>query len=227
MKKTIHALSFLIMSALLFACNGDKVTDSISKIRFINASSVSGDMNVYIDYKKVFANDIQYLNYSLFSSHISTTHFIQIKTAAGNLIADTSLMMLQGKNYSVFLYDSMNSVHMKILDENFSTPKGSYCKLRFLHLSNNAAITDIRQGNDTAVLFRNYSNGQSSEYTIYSIDSLTFNASAVGSLTPYYTQPGYVKLKAGYFYTMYLKGNIGSTAIDSLGFFVIENNGTY
>jgi hypothetical protein len=116
---------------------------------------------------------------------------------------------------------------MKILDEDFSTPKGSYCKLRFLHLSNNATASDIRQGNDTAVLFRNYSNGQSSEYSIFSIDSLKFNASANGTLTPYYTQPGYVKLKAGYFYTMYLKGNIGSTAIDSLGFFVIENNGTY
>ncbi len=216
-----------MIAALLFACKGHNVKDSISKIRFINASSISGDINVYIDYKKVFATDIQYLNYSLFSSHISTTHLIQIKTSAGNLIADTSLMMVQGNNYSVFLYDSANSVNIKLLDEDFSAPKGSFCKLRFLHLSNNAPATDIRQGNDTTVLFRNYSNGQYSDYNIYSIDSLTFNASNTGSSTSYYTQPGYVKFKSGYFYTMYLKGNIGSTAIDSLGFFVIENNGTY
>ncbi len=227
MKKIVHAFSLYAIIVCLFACNGNEVKETISKIRFINASSVAGDINVFIDYKKAFATDIQYLNYSLFSSHISTTHVIQIKTAGGSVIKEISLDMLNGKNYTAIVYDSSNFVNVKLLDEDFSTPKGSYCKLRFLHLSNNAPATDITQGSDTAVLFRNYSNGDYSEYNLYGIDSLAFNACNTGSSIPYHVQLRHVKFKAGYFYTMYLKGNMGSTGIDSLGFAVIENNGTY
>lgn len=66
--------------------------------------------------------------------------------------------------------------------------------------------------------------GDYSEYNLYGIDSLAFNACNTGSSIPYHVQLRHVKFKAGYFYTMYLKGNMGST-IDSLGFAVIENNG--
>ncbi len=227
MKKIVYSSLLLFIAISLFSCAGNEVKETTSKIRFINASSVSGDINVFIDYKKVFATDIQYLNYSLFSEHISTTHALQIKTAGGSMIKDTAIDMMQYKTYTVIVYDSMNATHVKILEEDFTTAKGSYCKLRFLHLSNNAPATDITQGTDTSVLFRNYSNGNYSDYNLFGIDSVYFNACISGTSAPYYSQPRYVKFKAGNFYTMYLKGNTTSTGIDSLGFFVIEDNGNY
>ncbi len=226
MKKLFYAIPIFI-SLVLFACNGNEVKDSISKIRFINASSISGDINVFIDYNKVFATDIVYLSFSLFTEHIATTHTIQIKTASGNLIKEMALDMVENKTYSIFVYDSMNTTRVKLIEENFSVAQGSYCKLRFLHLSNNAPATDVTQGTDTSILFSNYSNGDLSDYTIFPIDSVYFNAHNTGIASPYYTQPRYNKFKAGNFYTMCLKGNQGSTGIDSLGFFIIENNATY
>jgi len=164
MKKNLYASIFLAISIFLFSCEGNDVKETSSKIRFINASSVAGDINVFIDYKKVFATDIQYLNYSLFSKHIATTHVIQVKTAGGSTLLDTSMNFILGKTYTGILYDSMNTIKSMIYEEDFTTPKGSYCKLRFLHLSNNSPATDISVGADTSVLFRDYVNGQSSEY---------------------------------------------------------------
>lgn len=223
----MYVVSFLIISIFLVSCEGRTVKENTAKIRFINASYNTGDINVWIDYKKVFTTDIQPLNYSLFSEHINTTHYMQIKNAGGTLIRDTALSMVQGARYTGILYDSMNQVHFKLIEEDFSTPQGSYCKMRFLHLSNNAPATDIRAGSDSTVLFSNYSNGDISEYQVMNIDSKRFNAADHGNLTPYYTQGNDVQFKAGAFYTMYLKGNIGSSSNDSIGFFVIENNGDY
>lgn len=223
----MYAVSFLIISIFLFACEGRTVKENTAKIRFINASYNTGDINVWIDYKKVFATDIQPLNYSLFSEHINTVHYMQIKNAAGTMIIDTSMNMIQGVRYTCVLYDSMNQLQFKIVEEDFSTPQGSYCKMRFLHLSNNAPATDIRAGSDTTVLFNNFSNGDISNYQLLNLDAKRFNASIHGSTTPYYFQGADVQFKAGAFYTMYLKGNIGSASNDSIGFFVIENNGDY
>ena len=227
MKKIVYSSILLAISIFLFSCDGNDVKETTSRIRFINASYNSGDINVFIDYKKVFATDIQYLNYSLFSRHIATTHVIQVKTAAGNMLLDTAMDFVLGKAYSGILYDSMNTVKSMIYEEDLTTPKGSFCKLRFLHLSNNAPATDVSVGTDTSVLFRNYINGQSSEYMIYGIDSVYFNANYAGTYIPYYTQPSFVKFKAGNFYTMFLKGNTGSVGLDSVGFAVIENNWNY
>ena len=193
----------------------------------MNASSLAGDINVAMDYKLMYASNIQYLNYSLFSEHISTRHILQVKNATGTILVDTALNMDYNKSYTAFLYDSSGTIRYKLIEENFVKAVGSYCKLRFLHLSNNAPATDVTAGTDTSILFKNYKNGDMSEYTLFGIDSMYFNARPAGSTTPYYVQPLYLKFKPGYFYTLYLKGNVGSLAIDSLGFFMVENSGNY
>jgi hypothetical protein len=99
--------------------------------------------------------------------------------------------------------------------------------MRFLHLSNNAPATDITDGNDTTVIFRNYRNGDQSDYILYGLDSIKFNAHYTGDPIPYNSQRVKFQPKAGNFYTVYLSGNIGSTAVDSIRISVIENNGNY
>lgn len=226
MKISIYSLALLGLF-FLSACEGRKVSEMTSKIRFINASSISGDINVYIDYKKMYATDIQYLNYSKFSDHISQVHVIELKTAAGSLIVDTSLDMKYNKVYTGALYDQSGQVKFMLYEEDMTTPVGSFCKMRFLHFSNNAPAVDITAENDTTVLFRNYKNGDRSEYVYFGIDSVHLQAHDTGNPVPFYKQYWGFKPKAGNFYTVYLKGNIGSTGIDSLGFGIVENNGNY
>ncbi|MBK7763877.1 MAG: DUF4397 domain-containing protein [Bacteroidetes bacterium] len=227
MKLTSYGLLFMMGILSLSACTGRKISDLKSKFRMINASSNTGDINVAMDYQNMYATNIQYLNYSLFSEHISTRHVLQIKNASGSIIVDTALTMEPNKTYTGFLYDSSNQVRYKLLEEKFEAPVGSFCKLRFLNLSNNAPASDIIPGTDTLPLFTNFENGDYSDYTLFSSDSMYFNAATTGSIIPYYTQGVYVKFKPGYFYTMYLKGNVGSVLTDSLGFFVVENSGNY
>lgn len=227
MKMNRYYLILVATIVLLSACTGRKISDLKSKFRMINASANTGDINVAMDYQNMYATNIQYLNYSLFSEHISTRHILQIKNASGSIIVDTALTMEPNKTYTGFLYDSSNQVRYKLLEEKFEAPVGSFCKVKFLHLSNNAPATDIIPGTDTIPLFSNFKNGDYSEYTLFNSDSMYFNAAPTGSMIPYYTQPIYVKFKPGYFYTMYLKGNVGSVLTDSLGFFVVENSGNY
>ncbi len=226
--KKIYQLAFsMSVLGLLAACHGHDVKEYKSKFRMINASAISGDINVAMDYKNMYASDIQYLNYSLFSEHISTRHILQVRSASGSVIIDTAITMQPNKTYSAFLYDSANTVRYKVLEENFVKAVGSFCKLRFMHLSNTAPLSDIKIGNDTNALFLNYANGMNSEYTLFNTDSTFFNAFLAGGSVPYYTQSSYQYFKPGYFYTVYLKGSVGSTGLDSLGFFMIENSSNY
>ena len=228
MKKiNLTFIPLLLFIQLLLSCEGNKVSDQTARMRCINASSTAGDINVFVDYKKLYATDIQYLNYSLFSQHIVGLHNLQFKSASGSLLLDTAIQFAWGQAYSAFIYDSVGQIKLQWLTEDFNRAQGSYCKLRFLHLSNNAPFTDITAGTDTSVLFRKFRNGQRSDYQLFGLDSVTFNANYSGTTSSFYSQSMYQKFKAGYFYTLYLKGNIGSTGIDSVGFFMIENNGSY
>lgn len=227
MKQLFNFSFVLLILALLHSCDGNEVSESTAKIRFINASFIKNPINVFMDYKKMYATDIQYLNFSLFSKHIATDHFIEVKDASGNLIYDTLLNMKQGQVFSGIIYDSMNTTLCKFIEELDQAPKGSFCKVRFMHLSNNAPASDITQGLDTSVLFRNFSNGQISNYSIHDLQANYLNASTTGSSTPYYSYGKNINFKAGYLYTVYLKGNMGSVSDDSIGMFVLENNGDY
>lgn len=208
---------------LFAACEETKIIDVKARIRFINASHNSGDVNLFVDYQKIYATDVQYLNYSKFREYITAKRKIEIKNAAGQLLVDTAITLAENKAYSLILYDSANQVRYRQIQEEFIPTGGSSCKIRFLHLSNDALSVNVTQDLDTTIHFRNYKNGDWSDYTIFPSGQHYFNVN--GSNVNYIQ--GMTDLKAGSFYTMYLKGNTNSFNADSLGIFVIENNGNY
>jgi len=107
MKKII----FLFTITLFFlACKPSKIVDVKGRVRLINASSTTGDLNMFLDYQKVYATNVEYLNYSLFREYLATKHKLQIKDAVGNLLIDTSINVEDKKSYSVFVYDSLSDV---------------------------------------------------------------------------------------------------------------------
>ena len=226
MKYFINALGLFSILLLLSACEGNKVKDHKAKLRTINASYNVGDVNLFVDYEPVYASNIQYLNFSLFREFIEGPHKIQIKNAMGNVIVDTSLLMTENKHYSLFVYDSINTLRYKVIDENYVTAPGSNCKVRFLHFSNNAPNVDIHRDADTIPLFSNYTNGLNSEYVQMNDGIHQFNAKSTGGLNTLTTQNPY-NYKAGAFYTLFLRGNVGATGLDSLSFFVIESTLDY
>lgn len=227
MKSIIYSVLFLIVGTIaLSSCTGNTVKESTGRMRIINASYLSGGINIDVDYKPVYATITEYLNYSLYRDYIAGKRKLQIKNAAGNVIIDTAITIVQSESYTVVAYDSMNTILCKIFKENYLTPKGSTCKVRFLHLSNDAPTVNIHKDGDLIPTFDNYSNGEYSEYFTYGIGATYFSVKDSATGSTIYTQSPFA-MEAGYFYTMYLKGNTTSTGIDSLGLFVISNNGEY
>jgi hypothetical protein len=221
MKK--YFVACFISIACLNACKENKIEDVKSKIRFINASSLHGDVNLYVDYQKIYATNVQYLNFSKYREYITGKRKIEIKDANESMIIDTTIALEENKAYSLVLYDSMNMPRYKQIREEYIPSGGSTCKIRFLHLSNDALNVNVTQDNNATIHFADFKNGDFSEYKIFNSGQHAFNV--VGTNINY-IQP-FVNLSAGNFYTMYLKGNVLSTGIDSLGIFAIENNSSY
>lgn len=224
--KFIYSFGFICLSVFFIACKANKVIDHKAKLRTINASYQAGDINLFIDYEKVYASNIQYLNFSLFREFIEGKHNVQIKDANNNILVDTALLMTENKHYSLFLYDSMNINRYKVIDENFVTANGSACKVRFLQLSNNAPSVDLLRDNDTLAFCKQFSNGINSEYLTMNDGKHQFKAYTSTGANLLTTQNEY-DYKAGAFYTLYLRGNVGSMGTDSLSFFVIESTLDY
>lgn len=226
MKKYIYYYLLLFVSLLFAACEGKNVKDSNGRMRIINASYLSGGVNIDVDYKPVYATTTEYLNYSLFREYIAGNHKLFIRNGAGNIIIDTMFTMTENGSYTVVVYDSMNTIKHKFYQETFQTPIGSTSKLRFMHLSNDAPKIHLTKENDTSKIFDSYSNGMMSEYVTFISGQTYFNVLDANTSNTIYTQKPF-NLEPGYFYTMYLKGNTSSIGTDSLGLFVISNNSDY
>lgn len=216
---------FLILPFLVSACKHHPFNESKGKLRLVNASYNTGNINMYVDYEKVYATDVQYLNYSLFRDYLSGRKKLQIRNSGGTMIIDTAISIEDNKAYSVYLYDSANQVRYKQVEEVFIAPGGSNCKVRFLHLSNDAPEVNVIQQQDSQYRFMNYMNGDISNYISIPSGYLAFNVKNASTNTTFYTN--YFEYKPGYFYTLYLKGNMASQMDDSIGIFTIKDNGNY
>lgn len=222
----MNKIIFFCFLILGFAsCKQDSIVESTGRIRLVNASYNTGDINLMVEYGKVYATNVQYLNYSLFRDFIAGKRKVQITNASGNVIVDTAITIEENKTYSLFLYDSANNLKYKQITEQFITPTGSSCKVRFMHLSNNAPSVNAIQQFDTTIRFNGYQNGQYSEYTPMPSGVHTFHVKDALQDTLIYSNLN--SYSPGFFYTVYLKGNTGSNWNDSIGFFIIKDNGNY
>lgn len=222
MKQLLYGCLAFLSIGILAACEGHKVVDSKAKLRFINASSANGDLNIDVDYQRIYATNVQYMNYSLFREFIAGRRKLQIKTASGNVLIDTAVQLMENRAYSVLVYDSMFTLKYKLMDELFVAPAGSNCKIRFIHAGNDIGVVNVKKDTSSQVVFAACQNGDISNYESFNAGDHSFKISG----TYNYAQPNY-PLEAGYFYTMLLKGITSSTGADSVSFFVVRDNGNY
>lgn len=223
MKNWFYVLALLLV--IIGGCKSKEVTEVSGKLRLVNASYLTGDINLWIDYDPVFSTNTQYLNYSLFRNYIAGHRKLQIKNASGTVIVDTMIHIEDKKTYSVYLYDSMNTVKYKEVEELFFTPSGSNCKIRFMHLSNDAPVVNVTQAMDSTFKFSNYTNGDISNYISMPTGQHTFHVKDAVTQNNFYSNT--FEYKPGYLYTLYLKGNMASQWTDSIGIFTIQDNGNY
>jgi len=225
MKKYLPLLLLFISLAFLLCCKGNKVKENVGRMRVINASYLSGGINIDMDYGTVYNTYVEYLNYSLFRDYIATKHKLQIRNITGAIFIDTAITIVENKDYTLFVYDSAGYILHKVIEENFITPIGSTCNVRFLHLSNNVNRVDVLDTANT-LFFHSMKNGEYSPYTSFNSGTYKFIVNQAGTSNLIYASPP-TTFQPGYFYTMYLKGNTGSVVIDSVGLFEVGLNGDY
>jgi len=223
-------LSLLPVLAFLFslgACvEGNTVKKSTGRMRIINASYISGGANIDVDYKTVYASLTEYLNYSLFREYLAGRHPVQVRNGAGSIVIDTAVNIDENGSYSLVIFDSSNAIRCRIVQENFQVPVGSTCKVRFLNLSNDAPYVDVFQEIGSAPAFDSLYRGMYTGYYTFGVKQTYFTVKDAVNGNLLYTQSPW-EMQPGFFYTMFLKGNSGSLGTDSLGLFVIGNNGEY
>lgn len=223
MKKII----FLLSIAFFFvACEPNKIADLKGRVRLVNACSSIGDVNLFVDYEKIYATDVQYLNYSLYRDYIAKKHTIQIKDVNGNVLIDSAITIEDRKSYSVYVYDSLATIKLKIIQDLFIAPIGSACKMRFLNLSKDNDFIDVYKTGDSSIQFLNYANGQNSEFVEFQSGYTKFDVTYAGTNIPMYSYYGF-QYKPGAYYTTFLKGTKSSLGKDSIGIYTIENHQDY
>lgn len=226
--KSLRYIVILSLLAFIAACNVGKndLNDRTARLRIINASALSGGANLELDYKLVYDKYCEYLNYSLFRDYIEGAHKIKIRDISTNVVIDTLINLVFDKSYTLFVYDTLNTIRCKLVEEQFLVPNGANAKVRFLHLSGDADSVSLQKGNDSIPVLSGFVNGMNSEYVTWLAGPTWFTAirTQTGDTlgTPFYSD-----LQAGRFYTIFVKGRTSSSGIDSIGIFSIFNNGEY
>lgn len=227
MKKILNFFVTITILLNISSCkHNNTIEEHKAKLRTINASFNAGDINLAVDYEQVYESNIIYQNYTLFREFIEGQHTIQIKNANGSVLIDTVLRIEPNKQYSLFLYDSANTLKYKVVDENLMLLTGSQCKLRFLNLSNNSPSIDLFKDNDSIPMFQNFENGMYSEYT--SMSDLTHQFFIINSISKDTLCRKFPSnFKAGAYYTLFVSGNMNAVGNDSLSFYAIESTTNY
>ena len=226
--KSVRYIVILSLLAFIVACKIGKndLNNRTARLRLINASALSGGANLEVDYKLVYDKYCEYLNYSLFRDFIEGAHKIKIRDINTNVVIDTQFNFVYDKSYTLFVYDTLNTIRCKLVEEQFIVPNGANAKVRFLHLSGDADSVSLQKGNDSIPVLSGLVNGMNSEYVTWLAGPTWFTAirTKTGDTlgTPFYTD-----LEAGRFYTLFVKGRTGSSGIDSIGLFSIYINGEY
>jgi hypothetical protein len=160
------------------------------------------------------------------------THSFRLSSNGSSFVSDSSIAFTGNQHYSVFAYDTVQSGKLRtlILKDNLTVPISGQAAVRFLNLSSNVpsenallirGVDTIRVNNlafvgntstsiDSLAAFRTVNAGtynirvNSGENTLWSRDSLT--------------------LSSGKVYTIYTRGFMNGTGIDSLSTGIIQGN---
>lgn len=198
---TLFASSFL----LLMACEKNEWTVSAPEnrdfsnkgfIKVYNATIASPVNRVYVDDNVVANGTNAYLGFTnLFPATTAYGAFdpgarkVTIKDTAAvpKLNTSVTVNVEAGKNYTVFMYDSLNTVKTKVATDDLTRPTDTTAKLRFANLlfsSTPIPNIDIFSQNKNANIFTNVPVADVTAYIVHpSMRADTFRLRATGTTT--------------------------------------------
>jgi hypothetical protein len=146
-------------------------------------------------------------------------------------LAEANVNIGEGRNYSVFAYDTILNGKSKVfaLEDDLSAPPSGKAKVRFLHLSPGNLAVDIT-ANDVIVFDNrsyadNVTTGSKAAFKTMDAGTYTIGVRLAGSnpSIPAIVTVQNISIEAGKIYTIYAKGLVTGSGPNALGAGMIIN----
>lgn len=230
--KKFFLLPVLAITMLtLSACKDDENTvvtppTPKSKILVVHASPDAPKVDILLD--NSFVDTLSFPRNTSYIEINSGTRNVKVRATGTTIIPiDANVNFDANKNYSIFAVDSLSKVSALITVDDLSTPASGKAHVRFIHLSPDAPAVNII-ANGSVTLFSNRTFNKTitaSEQAFTPVDAGTYNLqvrTSEGNVLAL-DLPG-ITLTAGKIYTIFAKGFLGGTGVQSLGAQIIVNN---
>lgn len=224
MKTTLKiTFSFLFALTAFTACKKDETDTQIlaTGIGFVHASPGTGALDIVVDNQRVssftFNEDKGY-----YAAYPGARLLGVVKKDSTKYLKSGYANLLGGKNYSVFVIDTLKSIDLLVVNDDLSVPEADKAKIRFINLIPRSSAVDIEIEGQSSALFTGKAFKENTDFTsIAPNDSYTFNIKEAGNVTA--TLPA-VKIEKGKIYTLWAKGLKTATDSTKVALAVMNNN---
>lgn len=238
MKKTLtnafKAFSLLFaISFVVAACNKneDDAPQPEADVKVVHASPDAPGVDLLVDNAKVNSSALSFPQNTGYLSLKSGTRNIKVNASGtSTTVINADVPFGQGKKYSVYAYDVLNSIKAFVVEDNLATPASGKAHIRFFHLSPGAPAVNVGvlSGATFTGVFTNRSFETQATATANAVftpvDAGTYNfdVRVAGTTTSVLTLNN-INLQAGKIYTVFAKGIVGNSTTP-LGAEIIAHN---
>lgn len=218
MKKAILLLT--IFSVFLASCLKESGQDSgsiVSALTVIHASPNSPELEFVLDNQRVQTFTYADRNIDYFAA-FSGSRVAKIFEANkfNTVLHQTTLKLMSGKYYSVFVTGKKDSLSSLVLEDNLSKPAPGKARIRFVHLSPDAPALDFSVGDDFT-LASNIEYRRSTDY--HEVDAETYSTRLKSHRGEVIDMEQEITLDPGKTYTFWVKGLLYTeTETEALGY---------
>jgi hypothetical protein len=176
----------------------------VSYVSIYHASPNAPELDVIVDDRQVnrldFTDYTGYLNFYTGARHFKINPF-----NATNSLIDTTITLVDGAFYSVFIVNDLPNVEALTVRDSASAPSDGKAKVRFINLSPDAGSLEIASDDGGSSLFGPREFKQPSHFVEVDATSSSFVLSSPGSSDELVTVSG-IELRPGRSYTIIARG---------------------
>lgn len=211
-----------LLPIFFISCDKTKVKDSTAQFMVVHASPETPDMELFIDDKPIILYPLEFTNNIYYRDILSGIRKLKV-VVSGNPVIDTSLDFVQGKSYTIFVYDAPIQVKIKMIEDKLASSSAGNCRMRFFQLVPDADSLDLVNQIDNTVIASNVDFGNYQDWQLLPEGIYKWRLRRTVDGVSVYDDWRNDTLLAGKVYTMFSKGFINTQTSDSVGVWIISN----
>lgn len=206
----VVAIVMAVCSAFVFAScdvgNDDVKPMPVAYVTLYNASPNSPDLDIVVDERQINAYPFEYADNTGYLPFYTGSRDIEFSPYnANNVVADTTVTLLDQHAYSMFVVDQYEHAEILILeDTSAAAPAEGKAMIRVVNLSPDAAPVALHEKDETSALTANLSFKDASEF--FEVDGKTYDFEIVSSGSESTLNLNDINLAPGTYHTIVVRG---------------------